>query len=378
MRRCFFSIVILCIAAVSASAEAPRGKVKPFTFPQTRHYGYGGPHVAYTDDFTTLWVNPAFLRDVKELAITELSVGVHGDIFGLGELVMDAMDSDDFDTGKVGEFSSKSGGKIPVGLDVRFPFSGGYVGRGIGFGIFNRTSTNFELVGTTLSADAAEDLVLKFGMAFDLLEKGSHDLNVGFMANLYGRGTISVSGGFLDMVNDTGALVDKSPVQIIVGAGADLGFKYVYRDNLTAGLVLDDLISPCVINSFSLDDSSSTDTDFNFWAIIPRLNLGVSYTFHPFSWMNIGVMADYRDMLNLFYHDYSTRNPILNLGIGTEIGFLDHIFLRAGLNDMLPALGIGFDLVACKLDFAYYGKELGNEPGKLSTYALDLGLLFRY
>jgi hypothetical protein len=48
------------------------------------------------------------------------------------------------------------------------------------------------------------------------------------------------------------------------------------------------------------------------------------------------------------------------------------------MNDMLPALGIGFDLVICKLDFAYYGKELGKEPGKLSTYALDLGLLFRY
>jgi hypothetical protein len=377
MRRFIFSLLVLCIAAW-APAEAPRGKVKPFTFPQTRHYGYGGPHVAYTDDFTALWVNPAFLKDVKELAITEISVGVHGDIFGLGELVLDAMGSDDFDTGKVEKFSSKSKGKIPIGFDIRFPFSGGYVGNGIGFGIFNRTYMDFSLIGTTLSADAAEDLTLKFGMAFNLLEIGNHDLNWGFMANLYSRGTLSVSGSFLDMVNDTGKLLDESPARMIFGAGVDLGLKYVYRGNLTAGLVLDDFISPCIINSFRLDDSSSMDTDFNFWAIIPRFNLGAAYRFHPLSWMNIAVMADYRDVLNLFYSDYSTRNPILNLGIGTEIGFLDHIFLRVGLNDMLPALGIGFDLVACKLDFAYYGKELGNEPGKLSTYALDLGILFRY
>ncbi|MDR1618330.1 MAG: hypothetical protein LBS06_04705 [Treponema sp.] len=377
MRRFVFSILVLCIAA-AVSAEAPRGKVKPFTFPQTRHYGYGGPHVAYTDDFTALWVNPAFLRDVKELAITELSVGTHGDIFGLSELAMEAMNSDDFDTGKVEKFSSKSEGKIPIGFDVRFPFSGGYAGKGFGFGIFNRTYMDFSLIGTTLSADAAEDITLKFGMAFDLLKIGDHDLNWGFMANLYGRGTVSISGSFLDMVNDVGKLVDESPGQVIFGAGVDLGLKYVYKENLTAGIVLDDFISPCVIRTFPLADDSSVETDFNFWAIVPRFNLGVAYRFQPRPWMKIAVMADYRDLLNLFYSDYSTRNPILNLGIGTEIGFLDHIFLRAGMNDMLPALGIGFDLVVCKLDFAYYGKELGNEPGKLSTYALDLGLLFRY
>ncbi|MDR1900594.1 MAG: hypothetical protein LBQ55_11330 [Treponema sp.] len=377
MRRVIFFVLIV-YAAAGAFAEAPRGKVKPFTFPQTRHYGFGGPHVAYTDDFTALWVNPAFLKDVKELAITEISVGMHGDVFGLGELVMEAMDSDDFDTGKVEEFSSKSGGKIPVGFDLRFPLSGGYVGKGYGFGIFNRTYADLNLVGTRLSADAAEDLTLKFGMAFDLLEIGDHDLNWGFMVNLYGRGAVGIEGGFLDMVNDFSALIDESPAQAIFGGRVDLGLKYVYKKNLTVGLVLDDFISPCVINSFPLDDMSSVDTDFNFWAITPRFNLGAAYKFKPFSWMNIAVMADYRDLLNLFYHDYTTRNPILNLGLGTEIGFLNHIFLRVGLNDMLPALGIGFDLVACKLDFAYYGKELGNEPGKLSTYALDVGLLFRY
>jgi hypothetical protein len=48
------------------------------------------------------------------------------------------------------------------------------------------------------------------------------------------------------------------------------------------------------------------------------------------------------------------------------------------MNEMLPTVGIGLDLVVFKVDAAFYGKELGNEPGRLSTYAVDVGLLFRY
>lgn len=113
--------------------------------------------------------------------------------------------------------------------------------------------------------------------------------------------------------------------------------------------------------------------------IKPNINLGVSYKLFDNSFLSWAVMADYRDLINLFRQkEYDSRNAWLNLSVGSELTLFKLVAIRVGLNEMLPAVGIGFDFFVLKLDAAFYGKELGNEPGKLSTYALDVGLLFRY
>jgi hypothetical protein len=72
------------------------------------------------------------------------------------------------------------------------------------------------------------------------------------------------------------------------------------------------------------------------------------------------------------------RNPLLNVGLGVEIEMLHAFSLRLGIGDALPCLGLGLDLSFMTLDLAIHGKELGLDPGVQSTYALDIGLLFRY
>jgi hypothetical protein len=148
------------------------------------------------------------------------------------------------------------------------------------------------------------------------------------------------------------------------------------------GLTLNDLMTPSVIQHYDFESDSSElaydDTDFEFFAIRPRVNAGAAYRIKPLDFLNIVFMADYRDLINLFASDYTTKNPILNISLGTEAKFIDKIAVRVGLNEMLPALGVGVDLKGIEIDFAYYGKELSNEPGKLSTYALDIGILIRF
>jgi hypothetical protein len=123
------------------------------------------------------------------------------------------------------------------------------------------------------------------------------------------------------------------------------------------------------------------ETGANSWGVVePRMNIGVSYELLNSRAVILTFMADYRDIFNLFKQkDYRSRNPWLNLGMGLEAGFFNNFLsIQLGMNDMLPAAGIGLNLFIFKVAASIYGKELGNDPGVLSTYGLDLGILFRY
>jgi hypothetical protein len=258
------------------------------------------------------------------------------------------------------------------------------VGKGFGVGLLNRTYANMQLVGTSLKASANEDVWFNFGMAFDLFNYGDHDINWGFNIKLAERFGLLMKGTLLDAAEHMDTMFNATPVTLSFGGGADLGFRYKWGDNFSAGLVLDDAVSLYRIHHYTLEEfseeglaASYTDTS-GFWTVTPRLNLGAAYTMQPVRFIKLGFMADYSDVINLFTNTYNTRNPILNIGAGAEAVFYNFISLRLGLYDMLPHLGLGLDCKIFKLEAAYYGKELSNEPGGLSTYAFDLGILFRY
>jgi opacity protein-like surface antigen len=378
-------IFILCaVFLVFFSAALSAADVQPFTFSQAKWSAYGGPHIAYSNDIATLLVNPALLKPIKQIAFGQIGLGIQGDVFGLGGVAADLVTSSDggkLDTRSLEKFTKDSGGKVPFGLDIRLPLASGYIGNGWGIGFFNRVYTDFSLIGTNVKAAANLDFMINFGMAFDFLQIGDHDLDWGFTTRLFNRETTLLRNGLLTIAQDADEFTKNIPFSMIFGGGLDLGLKYSYGKHLTAGLVLDDIISPSYIRNYTTDFSQfnyNNDKKFNFWGVNPRLNAGAAYTFAPLKWLEMSVMLDYRDIVNIFNNDYSTRNPILNLGIGTEITFIKHFSIRAGLNDMLPAIGLGFDISFFKLDFSYYGKELSNEPGGMSTYAFDLDFLFRY
>jgi len=51
--------------------------------------------------------------------------------------------------------------------------------------------------------------------------------------------------------------------------------------------------------------------------------------------------------------------------------------LRIGLNEMLPSFGFGVNLGPVEIDFAYYGKEFGSEPGQFSNAMIGFSVSVR-
>jgi hypothetical protein len=348
--------------------------------PSARLGALGGRHAALADDFYTIFTNPAGLVDIEEeWNLTELTIDVYGPVFEILNLIsqpMDSLESLDI-TGIIGPKG------FAAGLDIGGPIAWGWAGRGMGIGIFNRTKADAVLAGTRVQPKISEDILLLGGYSFRLLDRIDHTLDTGFMGKGFFRGSLNLNSSiFTALAMFTDPL--NYPLTTYLGLGFDLGFRYTFANSLSAALVCYDLYSPALATVYnSFDDFTNrvkSDKPGSYVEVARRLSLGLAYKIrNPFLDRYISnwtVMADYRDFLDLFAP--IPRNPILNIGIGTEVLLLNVLTLRIGIADALPCAGFGLDLTYFKLDCAIHGKELGIDPGLQSTYALDLALLFRY
>jgi hypothetical protein len=343
----------------------------PLAMPSTRSLGMGGTHVAYTDDVYALFVNPAALQNANQGSVVDVAPGVVGPFFDLLDL---ATSSGDDLIGALGDFAAKTKGKIPLGVDLRFPLSAGYTGNGLGFGLWNRFNLDLRVIGTDIDAAALADVIMNFGMSFNILNMGNHVVDAGFVVKPFLRAKGDMNMTALDAIGGDSDLFDKFNVPLIAGAGLDLGFMYRFFKDLAVGITIDDVYTGGgrVATLFGDDDGVSA------YRVPITLNMGAAYTLQPLPWLSLAFMLDYRDVINLFSAgNYTKKNPILNLALGTEIGILQFFKLRFGLNEMLPAVGIGLEAKAFQFNVAIYGKELGLEPGGFSTYGLDVSIAIR-
>ncbi|MDR2629694.1 MAG: hypothetical protein LBC60_02100, partial [Spirochaetaceae bacterium] len=349
-------------ALFAAGTYACGTSLPPFSVPSARNAGMGGSHAAYTDDINSLFINPAALRTTSTFSATELSAGVYGDSRGLLR-IMKAMGDTDALADALGSFVTNSNGAIPMGFDVRGPIALGNIKNGWGWGVFNRFYGGALATGRDLRIRANLDLMFNLGYAFRAVNIGVHTLDLGVMGKVYGRKTFdSGSVPLAELIAGKETLRSRfTPAPVTLGAGMDLGLQYRLAHNFTAGLVVQDFFSLGVVIPVDLNGTvTSSPYPDN---IRPTVNIGLSYKLIDNSLFTWAVMADYRDLYNLFRQRvYGSRNGWLNLSLGTELILFKHIAFRAGMNEMLPTVGIGLDLVVFKVDAAFYGKELGNEP----------------
>jgi hypothetical protein len=367
MKKIFILFLVFGVLPASFAED-----MAPLTMPSTRRLGMGGTHVAYTDDVYALFANPAALQKANQGSAFEFSPAFVGPFFDLIDLASSAGDEL---TSALGDFAKKTGGKIPIGFELRGPVSIGYAANGLGLGLWERVHVDATVIGTDIEASALADMIANFGMSFGILNLGNHELDAGFVAKPFVRAKASLAKSALDVIGGGfDNIAEEFDVPLIAGAGFDLGFMYRFRKNLAVGLVIDDVYTrgSRVATLYGNDDGVSS------YKVPTTLNMGVAYTFQPISWLGLAFALDYRDVANLFAaDDYTKRNPILNLGLGAEASLWQFVKLRVGLNDMLPAAGIGFEAKAFQFNFAIYGKELSNEPGGFSTYGLDISIAIR-
>lgn len=355
--------------------------IEPFVMPSARFAGLGGRHAAAGDDFYALFTNPAAFVDVNDqFSIAEISISTHGPVFELIDLFRENIDSpDDLDiSGIIGP------GGFAAGFEIGGPLSMGWVGRGLGLGFFNRLKSSAAVSGTKIRPLVLGEFLLVGGYSFRLIDNNGHWFDLGFLGKGFFRGALNLEASIFDAASILDDPTDR-PFKTSLGLGLDLGIRYTFRENFTAALVCYDVYSPVLvtpydsINAFG-DKSGPSAEGASYATVNRRLDLGLKYRIRSIAIEKyisaLAIMADYRDFLDLF--SLIPRNPILNIGVGLEVKVLNALSFRFGLTDALPAFGIGLDLSFVTLDLAIRGKELGLDPGVQPTYALDLGLLFRY
>jgi hypothetical protein len=106
-----------------------------------------------------------------------------------------------------------------------------------------------------------------------------------------------------------------------------------------------------------------TDLDFAEGGKIPmRLNVGLSISPELELFSSFLVALDYEDVTNAFPEDDSTWKRV---HIGAEVGLLkNHLFLRGGINQGYPAVGVDINIWLIKLGYAYYTEEVGAFSGQ--------------
>jgi hypothetical protein len=354
--------------------------IAPFIMPSARYAALGGNHAALADDFDSLFNNPAAFAGLEdEYSVAELSLGAYGPVFEILDLMLGPTGSlENLDlSGIIGDKG------FAAGFDLGGPVSAGWVGKGLGFGLFNRFSSDLAASGSKLKAVLSGDVLLLGGYSFRIINREGHVLDTGFLGKGFLRMGIDLESSLFNietLLDDT----DNLPFATALGVGLDLGLKYTFAENLSLALVCFDVYSPAMVTTYgSFEDFKNKENpreSGHYERVKPRLNLGIQYRIRSFFLekyiSGLILLADYRDFIDLF--SLIPRNPVLNFGFGLEAVILEKLSLRIGIADALPAAGFGLDLSFMKFDCAIYGKELGIDPGIQSTYALAFSLLFRY
>jgi hypothetical protein len=373
-------MMILCGAASFAQEAMPR-----FEIPTARSSGMGGTHTAYTDNVFALLVNPAAIMRVEQRSFFALSPTLFSpeSTFNLIGPFMDVARGNLSALGSAADTLSKKNGKVPLGFDIReFPLSVAWVADGFGFGLWNRVFVNPSIIGTNVVLDAYADVILPVGFAFKILETDSHTLDLGVTVKPFVRVRAHESVSITDLM-DNADFVDDISVPLIAGAGVDMGLLYRWDMGLQAGLTFNDIFTRGAAAGTIVGKKTS-----DYYYVPFSMDIGLAYDFPLGKYWTTApgflgkttftLAADYRDLFNIFQQDdYSKRNAALGLGIGFQIAVFDMFKFRMGMNEMLPAVGLGFDLGIFEIDAAYYGREFGLEPGQLSAAALDLTIAIR-
>ncbi len=342
--------------------------------------GTGGPYAAQVAGFDTLFTNPAALAYVDETwSIARLSMSASGPLFDLPSAFM----ADDIETELLNLVSENKG--IYVGSTLSGPIAFGKVDRNFGFGIFNDTSVVANIPSLTKATIlAGEDFLLTGAYGVTVYEKKKQSLSLGLQLKGYFQTFFDQSGTAIDILATATSLDANSlPMVLSTGFGVDAGLMYRYGELFTAAVVCRDLYTPAFSTRYTklayyLASKPETETQSE---LLP-INLSVGTAFEvplPDSWQTVSswtFMCDYRDILA--WLNPIPPNPVLYVNFGTELVLLDVVSLRAGINQTYLAAGLGLDLTFCKLDFAFYGSELGIDPGSRPLLNMDISLSFEY
>ena len=359
--------------------------------PSARMSALGGPHAALADDFSSLFNNPAGFSSVKpEMSLAEITTHLQGPVFDILSVIASSGGGD-----AESILLSPSVLDLLQGLYASMgllgPVAFGYVGNGLGFGIFTSTDIVFaNSAPLMLSASAAEQLTICGGYTFHIPipEESPHSLDFGIMLKGILRGELVFSRSFLELPALFSSFSPETflqePFMFTTAIGFDLGARYSFRDVLSFGLAARNIYTPTLINSYTTMDGflKSTEVPVKSTGLVP-FDLSFGVVFSPVLgtlsriFTDFKVLLDYNDILDFVLRPAEAVHPILHLGLGLELTLLDILSIRGGFYQGLFSAGLGLNLTIFTLNLSMFGSELSTEPGLNPVYNIMLGLEFR-
>lgn len=385
-------LVITMILATISPLSAQLAIEEAPVIQSGRTAAIGGPHVAIADDLTTLFLNPAGFRAAgPQMSLSEITLGLTGPIFSIYDFIMQVMGGADITTLLLDDDVQDLFHGLYAASALTGPLAFGYVGDGLGFGIFNTTDITFTSEDITRDAKAAfvERLSFQGGYAFriPIPEEAGMTLDLGLMLKTYVQGELVVSNEFLSVMglleNPSLDTLLQTDFDLVVGAGMDLGIRYSIADIITFGIVGRNLPTFTMRSSFASLDSfmsgGAADPEYGYVPI--DLSAGLMFSpglgFFDRFFSNLKIYLDYGDILDFVTHPDTASNPFLHIGAGVELTLLEILALRGGFYDGYFSAGLGLNLTFVRMDLSVFGRELSGEPGLRPAYNVMLGLLFR-
>jgi len=361
------------------------------TIVRPRTAALGGPYSTWDEGIATLFANPAgFALSEQEFQITELSTWVSGPVFSLSSAIAEALDGDPEDVLTTPEVTDLTR-NLYTRVGLTGPVALGFVGDGIGFGVFSDGGLGIETVsGRTLEISAEERMLALGGVGFPMpLPRGTPGrLYGGVLMKGFMHGRTSFREDLLDIPDliddaDFGRFTDE-PFVLTTGVGFDLGMRYDRSERLAYAVSAQNVLAPAVETSYEtldafLDGENATDRE-RLWAPL-ELNLGVRY--RPEAPERLSGVSratlyfDYRDAVDFLVRPDETDNIALKPALGVEVVMLRVLAVRAGFARGLPAAGFGIDAGPVEVNTAVFGSELSGEPGLRSVFNAMLGVRVR-
>jgi hypothetical protein len=366
---------------------------EPMRFPSARIDALGGLHAALADDISVLLSNPAGFRSAgPQFSVAELTTTLSGPIFSLADVVFRIAGGADPSSLLLEPDVQKLLNSLYAGATINGPLALGYIGEGLGFGVFNSSGVNFTTQGTvpTVTTEMHEDLlfVAGYGFRIPLPTDWQSTLDLGFSVRTFTRASIEWSESILSFFSlltspSPSAFLDQ-PFTMDVGFGLDAGALYNWNKLISVGLAARNLYSPVMRNSYASanDFSAGASPTVSYGNAPLDLSLGVLYTprfeFLDGYLSDLKFMLDYNDMLDFWTHPATASNPLLHFGLGAEATLLDVLAVRTGFGDGYFSAGLGLNLTAFRFDLTMFGHELSTEPGLRPSFNLIFSTLFRY
>lgn len=376
----------ICVALAIALAPAAAQSVQRFSPPSARMAALGGPHAASASGLDAVFENPAgFAADETEFRASALVFNPSGPIFDIAGLVLGG--SDQLMAGLPSLFDAQ--GRFYAQADMLGPLSFGYSGKGLGFGLFNRTVATVNASSLlSVAFEVSEEVMLAGGYAYRFEIGDRNVIDLGIMPKGFIRASVgdrmSLDEVMAVAMDPASAL--ESPLTMTSGVGFDVGARWSLDQALSVGIVVRDAYSPAMVTvyesygAFAANPQLAKVGASTYAVVPPDLSFGVAWEPRLALLDRLGAdlafLVDYVDILDLL--NAVPRNPILNVGAGVELTLLDILSLRAGVKDALPTAGFGIDLSAFAFSLAMYGQELGIEPGSRPLYNLLVALDFSY